>query len=209
MCETNDDTWCVYACVCTGTMHEQGRIHEPGLESHQLPEESDDESEELSRIESALQNLSCARDVQLELRPCDAMEEQLVTQFAMAGCGCNKKCSSQFSADYFHDMRAQCYDLSHSELDMILLGQLLASTNSSNRVVVTSGHLERDRKKQYTTYHHAGKAVCGKTFRFLHTVGNKRLKNLTKSLKDNGLTPRIHGNTRKRLKHSLSSRQSM
>ena len=149
-------------------------------------------------------NLSCDRDVQLELRPCDAIEEQLVTQFAMAGCGCNKKCSSQFSADYFRDMRAQCYDLSHSDLDMVLLGQLLASTNSSDSVVVTSGHLEQERKKNYTTYHHAGKVVCGKTFRFLHTVGNKRLKNLAKSLKDNGLTPRIHGNAHKRLMHSLS-----
>ena len=49
--------------MCTGTMHDQGRIHEPGTESYQLPEESDDETEGLSRerqVESALERLSCA-----------------------------------------------------------------------------------------------------------------------------------------------------
>ena len=168
---------------------------------------TDDESEDRSReqqVESALQRLSSACDISLEMRPCDAMEEQLVTRFAIEGCGCKKKCSSQFSADHFRDMRAQCYELSHSELDMVLLGQLVASTNSSDGVVTMSGHLKQERRKQYTIYHHAGKTVCGKTFRFLHTVGKKRLKNLAKSLKDNGLSPRVHGNTKKRPKHSLS-----
>ena len=138
------------------------------------------------------------------MRPCDAMEEQLVTRFAIKGCGCKKKCSSQFCADHFRDMRAQCYELSHSELDMVLLGQPVASTNSSDGVVIMSGRLKQEKRKQYTIYHHAGKTVCGKTFQFPHTVGKKRLKNLAKSLKDNGLSPRVHGNTKKRPKHSLS-----
>ena len=43
----------------------------------------------------------------------------------------------------------------------------------------------------------------GKTFCFLHTKGNKRLKNLSKNLRENGLTPCTHGNTHKRPKHSL------
>ena len=118
----------------------------------------------------------------------------MVARFASAGCGCSKKCSSQFSVNYVRDIRAQCYDLTHSELDMVLLGQLMASTNTSQKVVVESGHLEAERKRSYTTFYHAGKVVCGKTFSFLHTVGSKRLKNLTKSFKNHGLTPCIHGN---------------
>ncbi len=39
---------------------------------------------------------------------------------------------------------------------------------------------------------------------FLHGVGCKRLKNLAKSYKSNGLTPRIHGNTRRPPKWTLS-----
>ena len=156
------------------------------------------------QVQEALQNLASARDIHVLLRPCDTEEEEMVAQFASAGCGCSKKCSSQFSVDYVRDIRAQCYDLTHSELDMVLLGQLMASTNTIEKVVVESGHLEAERKRAYTTFYHAGKVVCGKTFRFLHTVGSKRLKNLAKSLKNNGLTPRIHGNTHKRPKHSLS-----
>ena len=156
------------------------------------------------QVQEALQNLTSARDIQVLLRPCDTEEEEMVAQFASAGCGCSKKCSSQFSVDYVRDIRAQYYDLTRSELDMVLLGQLMASTNTSEKVVVESGHLEAERKRAYTTFYHAGKVVCGKTFRFLHTVGSKRLKNLAKSLKNNGLTPRIHGNTQKRPKHSLS-----
>ena len=46
--------------------------------------------------------------------------------------------------------------------------------------------------------------MCAKTFLFLHTVGKKRLRNLALSLRENGLTPRVHGNSRKQPKHSLS-----
>ena len=98
-------------------------------------------------------------------------------------------------------MRAQCYDLTHAELDMVLLGQLVASTNMSGTIVVESRHLNKERQRVYTTFYHAGKVVCGKTSRFLHTIGSKRLKNVAKSLKENGLTPRIHGNTHNRPKH--------
>ena len=143
-----------------------------------VPEESDEEGDGMStdqQVQDALQNLTSARDIEVLLRPCDTEEEEMVAQFASAGCGCSKKCSSQFSVNYVRDIRAQCYDLTHSELDMVLLGQLMASTNTSEKVVVDSGHLEVERKRCYTTFYHAGKVVCGKTFRFLHTVGSKRL----------------------------------
>ena len=87
---------------------------------------------------------------------------------------------------------------------MVLLGQLMASSNDSDHVVAKSHQLERERQKKYTTFHHAGKIVCGKTFWFLHTVGRQRVYNLTKSLNENGLTPRTHGNANRRPKHSLS-----
>ena len=91
-------------------------------------------------MQEALQNLpsASASDIQVELRPCDKTEEQLVTQFATEGCRCSRKCSAQLSALYIRDMRAQCYDLIHGELDIVLLGQLMASTNVSHNVVESS-----------------------------------------------------------------------
>ena len=168
--------------VHTHKISDQDTQNEPLAESES---ESDEEGEGLTTeqlVQEALQNLPSASDIQVELRLRDKTEEQLVTQFAVERCRCSRKCSAQFSALYIRDMRAQCYDLSHGELDMVLLGQLMGSTNVSHNVVVESGHLEKGRQKNYTTFHHAGKIVCGKTFRFLHTVGRKRMYHLVKSL---------------------------
>ena len=78
----------------SGTMHEQCRIHNPPVVSEL---ESDEEQEHLTteqQVEEALQNLSPASDVSVELRPCDRTEELLVAQFAREGCGCSRKCST-------------------------------------------------------------------------------------------------------------------
>ena len=187
------------ACTCIQIL-ESNTVH--AVESDL---ESDEEHQQLTaeqQVEEALQHLSPASD--LTARPCVTTEELLVAQFAEEECGCSRKSSAQFSINHLHDTRAQCYELSHDELDMVLLGQLMASCNDSDHTAVESRHQKRERQKKYTTFHHAGKIVCGKTFRFLHVVGEKRVYNLSKSLGENGLTPRTHGNKHKRPKHSLS-----
>ena len=89
---------------------ERERIRDVKLKTqNQLPEESDDEEEELSteqQVHEALNNLSSASDVRVELRPCDSIEEGLLATLASVGCGCSKKCLSQFSLSYIRDMRA-------------------------------------------------------------------------------------------------------
>ena len=48
--------------------------------------------------------------------------------------------------------------------------------------------------------------MCAKTFLFLHAVGKKRLRYRALSVRENenGPTPRMHGNSRRQPKHSLS-----
>ena len=111
----------------------------------------------------------------VEPRPCDKTEELLVTQFAMQVCGCSRKCSAQFS------------DLCLRYASSVLRSQswwawhgppwtaYRFNTCQPQCNVVESRHLEKGRQKNYTTFHHAGKTVCGKTFHFLHTVGRKRM----------------------------------
>ena len=124
------------------------------------------------------------------------------------GCGCHKlkgsPCSRQFSLSYFEEFRASCAELTPAELDMVIMGQLMAGLNTSDIVSTLARHKEDDREKCYTTFTHQGKPVCLKMFRFLHGIGEKRLKNLTKNVKSNGLCPRVHGNTNKRPRHSQS-----
>ena len=47
--------------------------------------------------------------------------------FMATGCGCAKQCSKQFSQEYMTSVRGACEELTHGELDMAILGQLMAS----------------------------------------------------------------------------------
>ena len=67
-----------------------------------------------------------------------------------------------------------------------------------------SHHKEADRERGYTSFIHQGKPLCQKMFNFLHGIGIKRLKNLAASFKENGLSPRTHGNVKKLPHNTLS-----
>lgn len=100
----------------------------------------------------------------------------IVDKFLRRGCGCQtwngRQCSIQFSIDHVQQVRASCLELTHNELDMAILGQLAATTHTSDKVVQCH-HAVRDRKRSYTTHYHQGLQVCSNMFRFLHTVGIK------------------------------------
>ena len=141
------------------------------------------------RVREAMQSLpGIAEEVSL---PTDIEENELIASFVSQGCGCNKKCCSQFTREYVTSVCACSTELSHGELDMAIMGQLLAYTNTSSEV-------------SYTSFFHQGKPVCRRMFQFLHGIGIKRMKNLMRSMKENGLTLRVHGNTNRKPKHALS-----
>ena len=151
-------------------------------------------------MQVALQGLNVvASTVTVTSRPTDTEEVATVSTFMSTGCGCHKlkgsPCSRQFSLSYVEEFRASCAELIPAELDMVIMGQLVAGMNTSDIVSTLARHKEDDREKCYTTFTHQGKPVCLKMFRFLHGIGEKRLKNLTKNVKSNGLCPRVHRNT--------------
>ena len=100
-------------------------------------------------------------------------------------------------------MRSSCASLAHEELDMVILGQIMALSNFSE-ITYDKNKKSIQRQKKYTKYFHYGQQVCPVTFHFLHTIGRKRLKNLTNHFKENGLIPRVRGNTKRPPKHALS-----
>ena len=104
-------------------------------------------------------------------------------------------------ANLVASVRATCAELSHSELDMAVMGQLMAT---SPTVSVVARHKEDEHDKVYTALSHQGKPVYLRMFQFLHGIGKKRLRNLMTNLKENRLTPRVHGNAKRRPKHALS-----
>ena len=130
-------------------------------------------------------------------------ENQSVQSFVLCGCGCQlwggKSCSGQFSFDHFFEFRGQCKELTRAEHDMALLGQLNAFTFSSEQTAraTTHRHPSDGRQRAYTVFWHCGLKVWRKTFLFLHTILEKRFKNLKSRLVVHGLSPRMHGNTRR------------
>ena len=89
---------------------------------------------------------------------------------------------------------------------MTLLGQLVAFTNCSSLTSHSSRHWlpSVSRQRSYSVFWHGGRRVCKKTFLCLHTISNKRFRNLKKSLEENGLTPRRHGNLRRQPSNAIS-----
>ena len=132
-----------------------------------------------------------------------------IQRFLSDGYGCdlaNGPCSNTYTEEYIESYRCQCSDLSRAELDMAILGQLSAFTNSSTLSVHSSKHRHSpaNRQRAYMLFYHSGRRVCKKMFLFLHTISDKRLRNLQESLRENGLTPRCHGNTRRLPANTIS-----
>ena len=74
----------------------------------------------------------------------DLDERETITAFMNLGCGCrlvNKKaCSEQFSLEYVASFRASCVELSRGELDLAIMGYLVAGMNTSSTVSTVSRH---------------------------------------------------------------------
>ncbi len=136
-------------------------------------------------------------------------ETVMVEKFLSDGCGCdlvNGGCSSTFTVESVESYRRECSELTRVELDMALLGQLVAFTNCSTLTVHTTKdrHRPENRQKLYRMFWHGGRRVCKRMFLFLHTISEKRIRNLQQSLGENGLAPRQHGNLRRMPSNTVS-----
>ena len=98
--------------------------------------------------------------------PTDVYERDVVS----ARCGFTEHVTS---------VRVSCTEFSNSELEMVILRQLMVSVNTST-IVSTAAHHKEDKRKVYTSFSHQGKLVCARIFRFLHCMWIKQLKNLMK-----------------------------
>ena len=201
--------------------HYTEQAKEPGVEVGDNSGETDaiDGEGELvdtdTRVSEAMQRLySRAGDIITTGLPTDALEHDCVTQFITSGCGCTKargtECCQQFSREYITSVRQSCAELTRAELDMAILGQIAAGTNTSPMLSTgaqstgRAHHREAERERRYTGFFHQGKPVCRTMFLFLHGIGKKRLENLAASFRDHGLSPRTHGNAKKLPHNALS-----
>ena len=134
-----------------------------------------------------------ASSTHLEQRPIDAEEERKISEFMESGCGCTmwKKgpCSRMFSREHYQTVRGDAAALSWNELNMTVMGEIMAPTMGSHK---------------YTTiFQHRGRRICRSTFLFLHGLGKRKFELIKAHYCSSGLVPRIHGNTGHTPAHAL------
>ena len=106
-------------------------------------------------------------------------------------------------------LHSRCHELSHGELDLVILGNFEAHHRQQEFTESYKAH-KKDRARgkhskaanykfrSCTKYFFADLQVCKNTFAFLHAVGEDKLDALRKHYDEHGLVPRTHGNTGKK-----------
>ena len=109
--------------------------------------------------------------------------EEVVANFTRTVCGCTLyfggPCNRAFSTEHLTSIHSQCQELDHSFLDLVLLGQVMA-TNSRSSLIQQSHQKSTLRKKRRMSYYLQGIQICRTTFLFLHGIGKRRLDILWK-----------------------------
>ena len=105
------------------------------------------------------------------------------------------RCSTKFSVKHYL-ARANSQQLDRKELDMAVMGQVMAFTFCNQLQNTTQyRHRPKQRERNTSMFYHNGVRVCKNTFLFLHDIGNFRLKAIRAHYLSEGLVPRIHDHT--------------
>ena len=118
-------------------------ISSDSSDSENSDSESNDSSQEIFENSSG----------EVEWSEADKQEMATVADFLRKGCGCkfgpNKSsCSEKLSREEFLESRAECFELSQSEMDMVILSQLQANTRRQPA---------NNRKRSKMSYSYKGK----------------------------------------------------
>ena len=121
----------------------------------------------------------------------DLSEKAKVEKFITDTCNCKfgdggQACSTTISLDDIHVSRNNCYKLSSTELDLVVLGAIQSSLNCGE--VSESGRTEKKHERTPMTFFFHGKRICKEAFLFLHCISQTKFFSLVKRYKKNGLS---------------------
>ena len=120
----------------------------------------------------------------------DEAEELRINTFTAETCCCHfgpksTACSTRFDRELIPTTRMNCREMTKAQLDVVILANLEAYQHDLGS------------SRSHIDYYFHGRKVCKSTFLFLHAVGSKHFKNLVAHFTENGLTLRVHGNTKR------------
>ena len=97
-------------------------------------------------------------DIGVSQRPTDIEEETACQTFFNQGCGCQARCSEQFPELHYRAIRNDMAELSKQEMDLVIMGQLLATTRAGDSTSALR-HPSKERDHSYTQFMHNGVKV--------------------------------------------------
>ena len=136
--------------------------HEPVSDGE--PEDSDQENttqtaDDIVSASLASGALSEVCDVTAVMRELDDKESDLVKEFVSRGCSCDfgprkTPCSMLFPLKHYQSLRATLTEMSHDELDLFVMGQIMAHCYQSSTLQATTAPVlnkEKERMASSTT----------------------------------------------------------
>ena len=93
-----------------------------------------------------------------EERDINEREKQKIEIYLRDGCGCVKNCSSHFDEVYLMKIRSDCAELTHDQLNLVVMGQLLSCVTESSETGVTR-HIPHHRVRPSCSFLHGGVKV--------------------------------------------------
>ncbi len=82
-------------------------------------------------------------DLSAEMRDVDVKEEN-IDKFVHDGCGCQltggQPCSSYFAADCYRSVRSQMAEMTHTKLDLVVMGQIMAHIHNTPNTSTSKCH---------------------------------------------------------------------
>ncbi|XP_041373710.1 LOW QUALITY PROTEIN: uncharacterized protein LOC121386766 [Gigantopelta aegis] len=127
-------------------------------------------------------------------------------------CSCKyydgQPCSIQFTVDELQNVRLSFMELTREELDVAILAKLSCGMHLSASTSRSRKKVQTERKAHRTDFYFHGHRICRDTFKYLHNIGQKKLNNLMKHYKENGIQPRAHKNSKSVPRHALKLDES-
>ena len=138
---------------------------------------------------------------------CNAINTSVVNQDDLnlktkleEGCDCSKKCTQNIPFQEVRDHALRLTEMTKGEKEIYIMARLNAKTARSSDAC----RERTDRKRTRYEYMFQGREICRAAFLIVYDIGEFALKALIKHLQENGLSPRVHGNTNKRPSNAFS-----
>ena len=98
------------------------------------------------------------QEVGVVYRDLEEEEVKKIERFVREGCGCSSECSKKFDVTYIQKNRNDLAELTHDEMDFILMGAVLCCASDSTETTVVH-HKSHQRSRQSMMFLHKGSKV--------------------------------------------------